>query len=181
MAESSFLNPAKVLAATGLHEGMRVADFGAGSGFFTRTAARLVTQSGEVWAVDVHREILSRIKNLSLAEGLPQVEVVHGDLERPQGSHLDEDSFDLVIAANLFFGAQHKEAVIEEIYRVLKRGGRALVVDWQDSFGGLGPHHEHVVSETKMLQLFEAAGFGSPESVPAGAYHWGFVVRKKAK
>lgn len=181
MKESSFLNPAKAVAVMQLSEGMHVADFGAGSGFFTRAAARAVGPSGVVWAVDVHQTLLSRIKNLSLAEGLSHVEVVHGDLEHPGGSHLPAASFDLVIAANLFWSLERKSVVVDEIYRVLKKNGRALVIDWQDSFGGMGPHPDHVMSQEKTLTLFEAGGFASAEAVPAGAYHWGFVVRKKAK
>lgn len=181
MHESSFLNPAKVIAAAKLHEGMKIADFGTGSGFFTRAAARAVGKSGTVWAVDANRELLSRVKNLSLAEGLDNVEVMHGDIEHVHGSHLPEESFDFVIMANIFFAAEHKEAILTEAYRILRRNGRALVVDWIDSFGGLGPHPDHVVSKEQMVRFCEAQHFAYVEDAAAGAYHWGLIVRKKAK
>lgn len=178
MTESSFLNPTRALQAAKLHDGMRVADFGAGSGFFTRAAARMVGGKGLVWAVDVHQDLLPRIKKLALEEGLANVEVVHGNIERAGGSHLPEDNFDLVIISNLLFGTEHKDAVVKEAKRVLRRGGRALVIDWAGSFGGMGPHPDHCVTADHAQTLFELGGFALVETVPAGSHHWGLLMKK---
>ena len=166
------------MRAAKLHEGMKVADFGAGSGFFTRAAARLVGGKGIVWAVDVHQDMLPRLKNLALQEGLTNVEVVHGNVERAGGSNLPDANFDLVIISNLLFGAEHKDAVVKEAKRVLRKGGRALVVDWSDSFSGMGPHPDHIVTQDHVRTLFELGGFTHPEAVSAGEYHWGVLFKK---
>ena len=179
MAESTFLNPAKAVRAAHIDEGMHVADLGSGSGFFARAAAREVGDRGVVWAVDAHRDMLPRIKNFALGEGLRNVEVLHGNLEKVCGSNLPAEQFDYVIAANLFFSIEHKKILVEEISRVLKRGGKALIIDWKDSFGGLGPHPTHVASSEQIRELFEASGFIFQSEIPAGEYHWGFIVRKK--
>jgi ubiquinone/menaquinone biosynthesis C-methylase UbiE len=68
--------------------------------------------------------------------------------------------------------------VVHEISRVLLKGGRAVVIDWSASHGGLGPHPDHVVTEAQARKLFEDGGFTYVERIPAGAYHWGFTVRK---
>ncbi|MDO8517748.1 MAG: methyltransferase domain-containing protein [bacterium] len=186
MDESTFLNPTKVLEAAHLHEGMHIADFGCGSGFFTRAAARLVGEQGQVWAVDAHRDMLPRVKNLALAEGLRNVEVIYGDLESRSspdasvgGSNLPAAQFDFCIVANLLFAVEDKKALVQEVFRILKNGGRALVVDWSASFGGLGPHPSQVVGMQAAKALFAEGGFAFVEQAPAGEYHWGFVVRKK--
>lgn len=160
--------------------GMHVADFDAGAGFFTRAAARLVGPGGVVWAVEPQRDLLPRIKNLAEAEGLRNVEVVAGDITRPGGTHLPDGAFDIVLIVNSLFAADDKAAVAEEAARVLKPGGRALVIDWQESFGGMGPHPEHVVSARQASGAFVAAGFRAAGEVPAGAYHWGLLFRKAA-
>lgn len=156
-----------------------VADFGAGSGFFTRAAARIVGE-GQVWAVDTNGDLLTRIKSLAISEGLRNVEILRGNIESPKGSGLPAQHFDMVVAANILFSAHNKEAVVKEVARVLTKTGRALVIDWSSSHGGLGPHPEHVVSAAEARTLFEEGGFIYLEKIPAGAYHWGFIVRKKS-
>ncbi len=180
MEESSFLNPTRALRAAKLRDGERVADCGVGSGFFTRAAARLVGGKGLVWAVDVHQDMLSRVKKLSLEEGLHNVEVVHGNVERSGGSHLPDDNFDVVIISNLLFGVEHKDAVVKEARRVLRKSGRAVVIDWSDSFSGMGPHPDHVVTADHAQTLFELGGFTVGDTLPAGTHHWGFIARKNS-
>ena len=177
---SSFLHPAAAVRAAKIHEGMEVADFGAGSGFFTRAAARAVGPQARVWAIDSSPDMLSHIKSLAAGEGLKNIEVVRGNIEVEGGSNLPPEHLDFVIVANALFSASDKLALAKEVRRVLKRTGRALVIDWSSSHGGLGPMEAHVVSERQARTLFDDAGFTYVESVPAGAYHWGFVVRKKA-
>jgi ubiquinone/menaquinone biosynthesis C-methylase UbiE len=179
MQESSFLNPTKVLVAAGVHDGMKIADLGCGAGFFTRAAARLAGHKGVVWAVDAHQDMLPRVKSLALAEGLHTVEVMRGNIEKESGSKLPGGTFDLCIAANIFFSAGNKKALADEIARVLKRGGRALVVDWAGSFGGLGPQENHVVSAEDVRAMCKEAGLEFEHSIPAGAYHWGLILKKK--
>jgi len=178
--ESSFLNPHKTLLAAKVHEGMHAADFGAGSGFFTRALAREVGEGGVVWAVDLQADLLPRIKTLATAEGLHQVEVIQGNVEVLGGSNLPDNHFDFCVVANVLFSLEHKGECVAEVRRVLKSGGRALVVDWSGSFGGLGPHKDHIVTGEAARAMFEAQGFTFIEEVPAGLYHWGFVVRKKS-
>src|SRR5205085_646427 len=106
---------------------------------------------------------------------------VHGDIEQLGGSNLPPEHADVCIISNVLFSAEHKEALAREAKRILKRGGRALIIDWAGSFGGLGPHEDQVQSERAAKKLFEDEGFAFVESVPAGLYHWGFVMRKQGQ
>jgi ubiquinone/menaquinone biosynthesis C-methylase UbiE len=159
---------------------MHVADLGAGSGFFTRAAARMVGEGGVVWAIDAQSELLSRIKNLAEGEGLSNIEVLQGDAGVAGGTNLPAAAFDVVIAANLFFTIEDKAEAVAEIRRILKAQGEAVVIDWTSSHGGLGPHPDHVFTRDAALKLFEQQNFLFMRNVPAGEFHWGFIVRKKS-
>ena len=176
--ESSFLNPQKVVSLAGLQEGMKVADIAAAAGFFTRAAARVVGARGEVWATDSNRNLLPRIKNLSLGEGLHNVEVLHGSAEQAVGTGLPKGAFDFVIAANALWHTEQKEQFAAEAVRLLKRGGKVLLVDWSGSYGGLGPPEHHIVSAAAARRLFEQAGCKYLTEVPAGGYHFAVILIK---
>jgi len=108
------------------------------------------------------------------------VQILRGTIDAKGGTALPSNHFDVVIAANVLFGVEDKAGLAAEIYRVLKRTGRALIIDWTGSHGGLGPHADHVILESAARELFEQNGFTYAERTRAGAYHWGFVVRKSA-
>lgn len=177
--EASFLNPSAVVAAAHITPGSHIADLAAAGGFFARAAARAVGPQGSVWAVDPSQEMLARLKNLALGEGLHNIEVVRGTPERAGGTHLPDASMDLAILANALFGMDEKRAAAHEAARVLRKAGRVLLVDWTESHGGLGPDQAHVIGAGEAKKIFEAAGFAQAEDIPAGAYHWGLILRKK--
>jgi ubiquinone/menaquinone biosynthesis C-methylase UbiE len=179
MSESSFLNPQAAVAAAHISAGSRVADLAAGSGFFARAAARAVGQEGVVWAVDAHQDMLPRLKNLAAGEGLHNIEVVRGTIEKAGGTHLPDGTMDVCILTNALFSLADKPAAAVEAARVLRKAGRLLLIDWSDSHGGLGPHQSQIVSAAEAKKIFEVAGFAQAEDIPAGEYHWGLILRKR--
>lgn len=173
-----FADPENNIKQFKLGEGMIVADLGSGSGFYTLAAARAVGGNGKVYAVDVQKELLSRVKNDAIKEHLSNVEVIWGNIEKIGGTKLSEQSVDAVIVSNTLFQLQDKKTFAEEVRRILKPEGKILVIDWSESFGGLGPDPMHIVSADSVKNLFEQAGFTTEESIPAGANHYGIIFRK---
>ena len=179
MSESSFLNPQAAILAANISHGSRVADLAAGSGFFTRAAARIVGPDAPVWAIDPNQEMLVRLKNLSVSEGLHTIEIARGTPEKLNGTHLPDATIDFCILANALFSMHDKDTVAKEAYRVLRKAGRLLLIDWSASHGGLGPHEDHIISAAEARTIFERAGFTKAEDIPVGGYHWGLILRKK--
>ncbi len=174
-----FSDPDKNIRQFSLAQGWRVADLGAGSGAYTFAAANAVGADGRVYAVDVSADLLSKVSNEARRLHLKgPVDVVRGDLERRGGSGLRDAHIDAVIAANLFFQIEHKRELVREIARILRVGGRVLLVDWSGSFGGIGPHPDHVFPKEEARRLFEEQGFTAQGSIDAGAHHYGLVFKK---
>ncbi len=175
-----FSDPEKNIAQLGLSSGCQVADFGSGSGFYSLAAAKAVSPGGQVFAVDIQKDLLQKLKTGAEQNRLRNINIVWGDLEHLGGTKLRENSVDVVIAANIFFQIQNKDGLCLEARRILRPLGRVLVVDWSGSFGGLGPLEADVVSKDKMINLFQDHGFKLDKEIPAGAEHYGLIFRKTA-
>lgn len=176
-----FTDPEKNLEQFDLQKGMRVADFGAGSGFYALTAAKLVGDKGKVYAVDIQKDLLVRLKKASAARKILNIEIVWGDLEKENGAKLEDNSMDRVIVSNLLFQISGKESLVREAMRILRPNGKILVIDWTDSFGGLGPEPKVVFEQKAARTLFENAGFVLERTIDAGAHHYGLIFTKKRK
>lgn len=175
----AFSNPERNIEQLGLSQGAQVADFGVGSGAYTLAAARKVGETGTVYAIDVQRGLIDRVKNLAQDETLENVEVLEGDLEHAGGSKLGDASVDVVIIANVLFQIENKDVCIQEALRILRPKGRVLCIDWKDSFGGLGPHADAVLPFTAAKELFERNGLSVEKQIQAGDHHYGVVLRRR--
>lgn len=173
-----FSDPVKNIEQCGIQAGMDIADFGSGSGHYSIAAGRALMSTGRVYAIDAQKDLLTKLKNSSVKEGLYNIEVVWGDVEKPNGVKLRDASVDLVFICNLLFQLEDKAGAIKEAKRILKPGGRVLIVDWSSSFGGIGPAHGAVVKKEKAKEMFEKAGFSMDREISAGAHHYGFIFKK---
>lgn len=173
--EGGFVSPTALLQAAAIPRGSRVADFGAGTGALALAAARIVGEEGHVYAIDVQRDLLQKLASHAQAEHLDWVEIVWGDVDEPGGSKIADNSVDFVLLVNTLFQLEEPEDAMREIVRVLRPGGKLILVDWQDSFGGMGPVRESVVSEVKAKAFADAAGLTFERSLDAGSHHHGAV------
>lgn len=108
-----------------LEAGMRVLDVGCGIGYFAIPAARTVGPQGRVWACDVATEMVAHLRREGA--GLPQLEgVVSEETRLP----LPDGVADLALAAFVLHELEKPASLLKEAARVLKTGGRLLILDW---------------------------------------------------
>ena len=174
----AFSDPVKILEQFGVHPGAHIADLGSGSGAYTLAAAHMAGAGGRVYSIDVQPDLVSKVKNTAHSLHLTNVEVIHGDMETAGGTRLADGICDAALVCNALFQVEQKGTFVDEIKRILKSTGRVLVVDWTDSFGGLGPQSEFVVTEDVARGLFEKHGFVFVSKLEAGDHHYGIIFRK---
>ncbi len=175
-----FSNPQANVFEMKLPLSANVADFGAGTGAYSLAAAKIVGGRGRVYAIDVNRDILTRLAKDAHAAHLSNIEVVAGNAEKLGGTHLRDASVEAVIMANVLFQATDKQGMLMEAKRILKPGGSIYVVDWKDSYGGIGPQPADVLSDFAARRMLERAGWVYDRSFGAGDHHYGLVYKKAA-
>ncbi len=174
-----FSDPVKIISQLEIHDTMSVADLGAGSGAYTfAIAERLKNKEGKVYALEVQKDLVGRIKTEASTRHLTNIEILWADIEQPGGTKLRDQSIDLAIVANVLFQVEDKIGFIEEVRRIIKPGARVLVVDWTDSHSNMGPHKEMVVTEQNAKELFMKKGFVFEKNILAGSHHYGLVFTK---
>ncbi len=174
-----FSDPQRNVDQLALTTGMKVADLGAGSGFYTMAAARAVGDAGRVYAIDIQKDLLAKIKTDAQRNHLNNIEVIWGDLEKVGGTKLQDAIADAVIISNILFQIEQKEPFFQEIKRIIKPDREVLLVDWSDTFGGLGPHPEAIIPQIQAREMFEQHGFVFVKNINAGDHHYGMVFQKK--
>jgi ubiquinone/menaquinone biosynthesis C-methylase UbiE len=174
----AFANPQKIVDQLQLADGMEVADFGAGAGYLAIAAAEKVGESGEVYVIDIQEELLTRARTLAAQRHLKSLNFIHADVEVPRGTTLTDGLCDFVIMSNILFQLDNKEGAITEAARILKPGGKLAIMDWSDSFGGLGPQPEHIVPESDVRALAESKGFSFVRPLDAGDHHYGLIFKR---
>ena len=172
-----FSSPEQNILKLGLAEGMRVADFGAGTGFYSRACSPRVGPSGKIFAIEVQKELVRKLEVELRNWGVSNVECIWGDIERKGGTKLSDNSIDAVIVSNVLSLSEDRAGLIEEARRILKRGGKVLLIDWVYSFGADGPKSENLITEDKARDLFEKRGFKLDERISVGANHYGIIFK----
>ena len=114
------------VAVARVRPGERVLDVASGSGDLARALARRAGPGGEVWVTDINLRMLERGRDRLLDSGL-RLPAVQCDAERLPFA---DGHFDCVTVAFGLRNMTHKEAALAEMTRVLRRGGRLLVLEF---------------------------------------------------
>ena len=113
-------------AVAELREGERVLDLGSGGGIDVILSARRVGPTGRAFGLDMTDEMLELATRNAAEAGVTNVEFIRGTIESVP---LPSASIDVVISNCVINLAADKAAVLREIARVLRPGGRVGVSD----------------------------------------------------
>lgn len=176
------MNPEKIAAEFGIKEGMSVADFGSGAGYFTILLAQKVGVNGKVFALDIQESALDNVRVKAKTAGVQNVETIRSNLEIMGGSGLADNSQDLVLLANILFQSEKKKEIIKEAKRVLKKNESLVVIDWKRSTGlpgqgGFGPPDNLRTDDVAMRSLVMGEDFVFEKEIDAGQFHYGMKFR----
>jgi len=140
--------------ALGIADGARVADLGAGGGYFTIRLARRVGPNGRVYAEDVQDEMLGSINRRIEREQLTNVETVKGIFDDPRLP----GGLDAVLIVDTFNAFERPITVLQRVRESLKPGGRVGIIEATKDGHGPGPAMEDRIDPDVVINAARAAG-----------------------
>jgi predicted methyltransferase len=150
-----------ILEALAISSGSRVADIGAGEGFFTARLAKKVGPEGRIFAIDIDEKYaIPKLKELVQKESLENVDVIHSVPAEPK---LSTASVDAVLMVNVYHEVEPYREMLRHVLDALKPGGRFVIVDNMPHKTKSRPRADqtknHVLSPELAEPEFKAAGF----------------------
>jgi arsenite methyltransferase len=118
--------PEQVIEALDLKPGDRVAEIGAGGGYWLPWLAAAVGVNGRVYAVEVDDDLVSRLEERVAREALDNVIVVRGQFEDP---FLPDGMIDVAITSLTYHHIEDRPIYFRKLQTDLGQGGRVIHLD----------------------------------------------------
>lgn len=177
--DATFMDPRAVITHFHLRPGDSIADFGAGVGQYLGVLSRAVGTNGSVHACEIQKSLVERLTQRIHEERLSNVHAIWCDLEALGGTKLRDGLLDAGLLMNTLFQIEDRATALREIARVVRKGGKLFIIDWSDSFGGIGPQPAQVIKGDAAKKLLLEAGFEFERDFPAADHHYGLAFRRQ--
>lgn len=130
--------------------GKTVADIGAGSGWFTVRAAKRVTDSGMVYAVDINPKAITYIDNRAQKEQLHNIKTILG---KPDNPSLPQHAIDAVLLLKTYHEIADPVALLRNLRASLAPGAKVGIIDRN------GNGEDHGIDRQIVVHEAEQAGY----------------------
>ena len=168
-----------ILSKAQINENMKVADLGCGaSGHFVFPAAKIVGKRGKVYAADILKTVLETINKRIKQENLENIETVWSNLEIFKATKIESGSLDVALLINTLYQSHKRVEILREAIRMLKKGGRLMVVEWKNVSSPFGPPPEERVKIDLLKTGAKKLGLEIEDEFEAGQYHFGALFIK---
>jgi len=179
---TELINPFKLLERVGIRPGWHVADLGCGStGHFVIPAAQLVGADGMVYAVDIRRDVLEHLDSIIKHEQLFNIQTIWSDIDVFGATRIKDSSLDLCLLINNLFLSQNKPAMLREMARLTKPGGRIIIVEWRAEPTPIGPPLDHRLSTEQSRSICESPYMEYLEEIDVGHSHYGLIYERTSE
>ncbi len=176
--KEKFLDPEAIIKQLHLLPDSEIADFGCGNGYFSLPLAQALEGDGKVYSLDVLPSALEAVNSKAKMERVLNIQIKRVNLENKRGSSLEDESVDFVVIKDMLFQNKNKNNIVKEAYRVLRKGGRILLVEWNNHRESFGPEMFLRIPENEAVKFLQEEGFSELTRISAGEFHYAIVAKK---
>jgi arsenite methyltransferase len=155
-ARDAYQKPHDVVMALALKDGERIADIGAGSGYFSLRLAQHVGTGGEILAVDISPDMIVYLNQRIRDAGVGNIRTI---LALPGDPLLAPSSVDRIFICETWHHIENHPQYLALLRKALKPGGQVIIIDFQKKATPVGPPPEMRVAREDAVTEFEHAGF----------------------
>lgn len=166
-------SPKNILAQLLVHKGSTIVDFGAGMGTYTMLLSDIVGREGTVFAVDVQKHLIDKIKKDANEVGKKNIYPMFADIEVLGGVPLNAGVADYIFIVNVLNITKDKRIVFEEAKRLLKGGGRLVVIEHEST----PLPNINVFEKNECNKMAQNVGFRIVDSIDAGEFAYGILYQ----
>lgn len=149
--------PAEVMALAGIVRGMKVADLGAGTGYFMSHLSRVVDKEGLVLALDVEPLLVAYMRERAVHLSLSNVDIRLVDRASPG---LAERSVDRFLVVDTWHLLSNRVAYARELERALNWGGQVVIVEFTRD-APMGPPRDQRISPEEVVRELTLGGLSA--------------------
>jgi ubiquinone/menaquinone biosynthesis C-methylase UbiE len=161
--------------------GMAVADIGVGTGYFLLPIVEALNGDGVFTGVDCQEPMLQAWEEIIAAS--PHHTTLRAVLSPADQVALPDASQNLLLLGMVFHELPQRSAYIMELHRVLKSGGRVLIIDWRPLAPGcertMGPPNAERIALPQAANELAAAGFRIEQQSEELENFWLLTARKE--
>lgn len=155
-ARDAYQKPHDVMMALALKEGERIADIGAGSGYFSLRFARHVGAGGQVLAVDISPDMIVHLNRRIRDDRLENIRTI---LALPDDPLLADSSVDRIFICETWHHIENHPQYLARLKEILKPGGQVIIIDFQKKPMPIDPPAGMRVAREDVVREFEQDGF----------------------
>lgn len=150
---NAIISPQEIFELLSLPESPTILDIGAGTGFFTIPAAKIV--GGKVIALDIDKDMMHIIEEHAKKEGLHNIELL---LSTAEDIALADNSVDTILASLVLHEMQDLNKVLVELMRIIKKKGQLVCLEFEKEEDPKKQRHNRISSK-HLETAMATAGF----------------------
>jgi len=169
----------KVIKTSQVGKGMKIADLGCGQfGFFVFPLAQAVGKDGTIYAIDILKNNLQSIIKRAKSDNLKQVKSIWSNLEVFRGTKIESNSLDMAFLINTLHQSSKRIEIIREAFRLLKKNGQLVIIDWEDNALSMGPGTSKLINKEALKARAKNLGFNIHHEFKPSSNYFGLILRK---
>jgi ubiquinone/menaquinone biosynthesis C-methylase UbiE len=173
--KSSFdiVDKEKVFDALDLKKDTIMLDVACGVGNYSVAASKIIGNEGMIYAVDLWEEGINALKQTIGEKGIKNIRPLLSDVNK----HIpaEDRSIDVVLMATVLHDlieVHTEKGTLKEIKRVLKPGGKLVIIEFKKIEGPPGPPVAIRLTPEETEKIVSAHGFKQEKVIDAGQYHY---------